>query len=236
MSRARNLKPGFFKNDVLAECPPLVRILFQGLWCEADREGRLEDRPKRLKAEILPYDDIDIDASLNLLADKGFIVRYSHGSGQYIQILAFHKHQNPHVKESASSIPAPGEHSARTVQAPDQTENSTEVAGLIPDSLNPITDSRERRAPAGAPPRASRLAADWSLPDAYRSEALRIAAEAGRRVDPNAEAAKFRDYWVAKAGKDAAKADWLATWRNWIRRACENAPAVGVAPTLGDDL
>lgn len=27
----------------------------------------------------------------------------------------------------------------------------------------------------------------------------------------------FRDYWVAKPGKDGAKLDWLATWRRWCR-------------------
>jgi hypothetical protein len=33
------------------------------------------------------------------------------------------------------------------------------------------------------------------------------------------EAAKFRDYWVSKSGRDAAKLDWEATWRNWIRNS-----------------
>lgn len=33
------------------------------------------------------------------------------------------------------------------------------------------------------------------------------------------ELAKFRDYWAAKSGRDAAKLDWLATWRNWMRNA-----------------
>jgi hypothetical protein len=33
------------------------------------------------------------------------------------------------------------------------------------------------------------------------------------------EAANFADYWHAKAGKDAAKADWQATWRVWCRKA-----------------
>ena len=33
------------------------------------------------------------------------------------------------------------------------------------------------------------------------------------------EAAKFRDFWVSKTGKDATKLDWLATWRNWCRNA-----------------
>ena len=28
-----------------------------GLWTQADREGRLEDRPMRLKASLFPYDE-----------------------------------------------------------------------------------------------------------------------------------------------------------------------------------
>ena len=39
MSRSRNIKPGFFKNEHLAECQPLARLLFIGLWTLADREG-----------------------------------------------------------------------------------------------------------------------------------------------------------------------------------------------------
>lgn len=36
-------------------------------------------------------------------------------------------------------------------------------------------------------------------------------------LDPVAVWARFRDHWVAKAGKDGVKLDWLATWRNWVR-------------------
>lgn len=38
-------------------------------------------------------------------------------------------------------------------------------------------------------------------------------------VDLELETEKFQDYWAAKAGKDAAKLDWDATWRNWIRNS-----------------
>ena len=38
------------------------------------------------------------------------------------------------------------------------------------------------------------------------------------------EAAKFSDYWHAKTGRDATKADWQATWRNWCRTALERSP------------
>ena len=156
MARARNIKPGFFANEDLAECDPLARLLFAGLWCLADREGRLEDRPKRIRAELLPYDSCDADDLLNQLQARGFILRYSHGEGRFIQVLKFDAHQNPHMKEAKSSIPAPGQpvasttsasaptestpdkHSASPVQAPDQHQKSPAESGfsdsLIPDS------------------------------------------------------------------------------------------------------
>ena len=37
---------------------------------------------------------------------------------------------------------------------------------------------------------------------------------------------EFRDYWVSKAGADGVKLDWLATWRNWVRRQREQKPVV----------
>lgn len=107
MARLRTLKPSFFTNDILAEVEPLGRILFQGLWCIADREGRLEDRPRRIKAEVLPYDDADADQLLNDLAEREFIIRYEVEGKRYIQIVNFTKHQSPHYKELPSAIPAP---------------------------------------------------------------------------------------------------------------------------------
>jgi hypothetical protein len=128
--RARNIKPSFFKNDLLAECHPLARILFVGLWCLADREGKLEDRPRRIKVEILPYDDCTILAPdrhrastvqepekhnestglaflLDQLENKGFILRYSVNGAKYIKVINFLKHQHPHCKETKSVIPEP---------------------------------------------------------------------------------------------------------------------------------
>ena len=137
MARARNIKPGFFSNDVLAECEPLARLLFAGLWTIADREGRLEDRPKRIKAELLPYDDCNIDALLDALHSKGFILRYSVENQQLIQILAFTKHQNPHKNEVHSTLQQPEQHSTSTVQTPEQhSTNRADSLNLIPDSID----------------------------------------------------------------------------------------------------
>lgn len=145
MARARNIKPGFFINDELAEIEPLGRILFAGLWTIADREGRLEDRPKKIKAEVVPYDNCNVDKLLQALHDKDFIQRYEVNGNKYIAILNFKKHQNPHKNEAPSVIPAPSEtarckHGASTVQVPEMhTTNPADSLLLIPDSLNPIT-------------------------------------------------------------------------------------------------
>jgi hypothetical protein len=106
MPRKRTIAPGFFSNEDLAECTPLARLLFAGLWCWADREGRLEDRPRRLRAEILPYDTTaDGEALLGELAKRGFIERYEVGGVRVIQVVAFGEHQDPHPKETASVLP-----------------------------------------------------------------------------------------------------------------------------------
>lgn len=81
--------------------------------------------------------------------------------------------------------------------------------------------------------RGSRLSADWSLPKTWGEWAVQEFSdwtpERVRRV-----ADQFRDYWISKAGKDAMKTDWQATWRNWVRREAEKGkPAFVAAASVG---
>jgi hypothetical protein len=111
MARIRYLKPEFFKDDDLAKLPFVTRLFFAGLWNHADKAGRLEDRPARLKAEIFPYDEVDVEECLIALAKqksntvRPFIVRYEQGGEKYIQIVNWDKHQRPHHTEKDSEIP-----------------------------------------------------------------------------------------------------------------------------------
>lgn len=119
--RIRSLKPGFFKNEQLAELSPWHRLCFEGLWCYADRDGRMQDRPKRLKAEIFPYDDLHMDNLLWDLARAGFIRRYVIGSQPLIDIPSFHLHQHPRPDEAGSSLAAYEPGSDRTTSTLDAT-------------------------------------------------------------------------------------------------------------------
>ena len=114
MPRIRSLKPDFFLDEDLAELPLWVRVLFEGLWCHADKEGRLEDRPQKLKAVIFPYDKYDVNDGLHKLSQPKvhspkhlpFIVRYEVNGERYLQILSWDTHQSPHHTEKDSAIPA----------------------------------------------------------------------------------------------------------------------------------
>ncbi len=88
------------------------------------------------------------------------------------------------------------------------------VGGIAAAGAAPAAPQKPRR----SEPKGTRLAADWALPKAWGEWALT------ERPDLTAdgvrtEAECFRDYWHGKAGADARKADWLATWRNWVRRS-----------------
>lgn len=135
--RARNLKPGFFQNEQLAELPIEARYLFAGLWCIADREGRLEDRPRRIKMQVFPADNIDVAALLAGLAGQKLIERYTVDGADYIWIPSFLKHQRPHHKEAASFIPMFHD----LLETPTQVRASTDLGtcepALNPSSLNP---------------------------------------------------------------------------------------------------
>ncbi|WP_018913662.1 conserved phage C-terminal domain-containing protein [Thiomonas sp. FB-6] len=163
MARARNIKPSFFLNEDLAEIDPLGRLLFIGLWCLADRAGRLEDRPKRIKIELLPCDACDVDLLLQALHDRGLIQRYAVGEHRLIQVTNFAKHQSPHHQERESHLPAPEDFEASGERArgkpkanpgfiPDKPQASPGAIALIPDSL--IPDSKDM---SGKPDAAAEL-------------------------------------------------------------------------------
>lgn len=227
MARARNIKPGFFANEILAEIEPLGRLLFAGLWSIADRAGRLEDRPKRIRAEVLPYDICDADALLQALHDKGFILRYEVDGVRFIQVLAWEKHQNPHIKEGASAIPEPVKHGTSTVleqceeqPLPEQARLIVGCGLLVPDSGFRIPDTGEKNLPA---PKTAPVAKAARQPNPEAAEACRqvwaayseaylsrYGAEPVRNAKVNTQVAQL----VKNLGTDAAAVAAFFVWHS----------------------
>ena len=111
MARIRTIKPEFFRHEALYEAEhktglPL-RVAYAGLWTAADREGRFQWKPRQLKLDCLPYDDVDFEAVLVALASSGFIVPYEHEGHRFGYIPSWHQHQIINQREAKSKLPDP---------------------------------------------------------------------------------------------------------------------------------
>jgi hypothetical protein len=231
--RARNLKPGFFKNDALAECDPLARILFEGLWCMADREGRLECHPKRIKAEILPYDNCDVIKLLDQLMSRGFIIVYRYENENYLEIPTFTEHQNCHVKEVAS-----------TIQAPCESGTCTVAVGPLSSFLfleSPLPLTPKRRAPV-LPGAKEGFEKFWAAYPKKKSKGQ--AEKAWQTIKPNEQLVATM---IATIERAKTSADWTkdggqyiphpATWLNgkgWEDEYGTGPPSKGSPKTAGN--
>ncbi|TXH40873.1 MAG: hypothetical protein E6Q97_38870 [Desulfurellales bacterium] len=158
------MKPEFFTDEDISELPPLTRILFIGLWCAADSEGRMEDRPKFFKVTILPYDDCDVEMMLQVLHEGKFINRYEADGERLIQIPKFRNHQRISGKEAEtkSRFPGPqkqhreatGKHPGSTREAPGipgREGKGREVLRMAATPTPPVPDQQNAKINAKAP-------------------------------------------------------------------------------------
>lgn len=129
---------------------------------------------------------------------------------------------------------ATGKPSAKATDNQEQEKKQEQEKPLVGPAADPEAPGPDLQQPQGETPtgakapattdghqpsrRGTRLPADWQLPRAWGEWAL--AEFPGWTAETvRAEAEKFGDHWRAKAGRDAVKLDWPATWRNWCRNA-----------------
>lgn len=250
MARARNIKPGFFKNELLVEMCAFDRLLFIGLWLLADREGRIEDRPKRIKLELFPCDTYDVDAGLNILAESGFVKRYKNNVKSVISIENFLRHQTPHGSEKDSELPdvdgnltinnrdrngyVTGKKRINNVKASNNVKNNTSNGAsevdsrhlpvsnaLNPDILNPESLNPESSCANAKQVRFDAASANFDVPSQIREGWMK----AYPAVQIDTELAKAA-VWVVANPKNK-KSNYARFLANWFTKAQDKAPAMG---------
>lgn len=93
MARIRTIKPEFWTDEKVVELSAEARLLFIGLWNFCDEFGNLEASIKRLKMQIFPADNFDVESCLQEIRSVGFLSDYEVDGRNYIHINNFHKHQ-----------------------------------------------------------------------------------------------------------------------------------------------
>lgn len=257
MARMRTLKPDACTSETLAGIPREVRWTFSILWTHCDDEGRALWNPKLVKAAIYPLDDDMtpevVAGEIALLVSVGALCAYEVGGRLYLHVPSWDEHQHPNRKIPSKLPPCTlTDHSLLTHAQ--RSEDALRISppihgtpantGLTEHAVSPHTQRSEDAVnPHGAltpvvvdvdvdvvggvapRKRGSRLPDEWTpgpdLVAAMRAEG--IPDLLARRELP-----RFRDYWRAKSGREGAKLDWDATWRNWLRRASDERPSSSI--------
>lgn len=96
MARIRTTKPEFWTSEQIAECSPITRLAFIGLWSFCDDNGVHPASAKRLKMEVFPSDALgeqEIQAMVEELLAADLLRYYEVADKGYWQVTGWHKHQ-----------------------------------------------------------------------------------------------------------------------------------------------
>lgn len=228
MARIRSVHPSLFTDESWVSCSPLARILYIGLWTDADDQGLFEWKPLQLKMRLLPGDGADASALLNELAGVDLIQAYEVDGRRFGAIKDFRKFQRPQKPNAIHPITEKiGEYvglsATETKPVAEQSRTGTGKSSQMED------EGGEENIPPT--PRGGRRKPKISLPDDFPTEDLiqamqTEAREAGANFDVRRFATYFRDQCIAK---DHRYADWAAAWRKWCRGDIAKAPKTAVA-------
>ncbi|MBS0220100.1 MAG: hypothetical protein JSR91_05090 [Proteobacteria bacterium] len=222
MARIRTIKPEFFTSDDICALSPLARLLYIGLWCEADREGRLVWTPRVFKRRYLPDDACDADQVADELLARGLVVLYGDGLAL---IPTFPRHQHLNPREAVSKLAAPDDAraDAGAASASDPVIDASARVGDAQGGREGEEKGKgkkgEGREDASATRRARGLAC--ALPEDWTPDDTDLAWAKAARPDLSpeliaAETERFRNHALANA-RTAHR--WGPNWRNWIARA-----------------
>ena len=107
MARIRSIHPDLHRDKTLATMSANAERTFVRLWCHLDDEGRGEDDPDLLKADLYPrHRDMDADAidrDLNELAAAGLLIRYEVDGERYLACKpeTWQRYQRPQKKQES---------------------------------------------------------------------------------------------------------------------------------------
>jgi len=114
------IDPQIWRNEKVGSLPDAGKLLFIGIFSQADDDGRLKASPRFLMANIFPYDkdknEDDIRRLRDQCAELGLIRVYQNAGEEYLDIPGWSEHQQirkdryepsklPPISEAAETSP-----------------------------------------------------------------------------------------------------------------------------------
>lgn len=226
-----NVDLGFYDSEEVLSIPRKIRAAAVGVWtlCGSYSANKLTDG--YVSAEALRDRGCTPAIRAALMATKPEpLWSDAHAGG--IQFTRWPKWQRTSAEVKAyREADAERKRKAREAKRNSPTSNNVEMSGRTNDG-----PSQTVRSDSGTPKtetetetetsKRERAARGMRLPEGWQPTTELVAQMRSEHphVDLRAEHVKFTDYWRSIPGAKGRKADWSATWRNWIRRAAENQP------------
>jgi hypothetical protein len=230
VARIRTIKPEFFTSEDIVSLSPMARLLYIALWCEADREGRLEWKPNTFKFRYLPADDCDVGELCDELIARGLVVLYGQGLA-YIPKFSTHQHINP--REAASNHPTP------TGQS--RENNASGTRGARVDDASGTRQARdsdaqggregkgkerkEEKAGGGESSTVALIPLDDGTDYAVRQDSVDEFTAAYPRIDVAAELAKARAWCLSNPKNRKTRSGAQRFLNSWLSRANDRSAA-----------
>ncbi|WP_342616968.1 hypothetical protein [Rhodoferax sp. GW822-FHT02A01] len=175
MARIRSIKPEFWVSEQVAECSPNARLTFIGMWNFCDDRGVHPAKPKTLKAELFPMDDVTsiaIAEWVNELIAVGLVAEFEHADASYWHVTGWGKHQK--IDKPSYKYPAP-----ETAENSDKplipfVEDSSNASRAPPPGVDrsgvdrsggEIAPSPKARPSSDKKPRKTAIPADFAVSD-----------------------------------------------------------------------
>ena len=216
-----NTSPGTSVDDVLAGLRELAERRFIVFDLETEellvrsfiRNDGVAKQPNVLKAALRQAKETDSANLRAALADEllklglemaSQVARELNPSGRVPEPI-----ENPSETVPLEPLAKGSEESRGKGKGKVGSEGDSSVGGSV------VADaSHAKRAPRG-----TRIPEDFSV----TPEMVQWAREHCPDVEGRRATDAFIDHWRGKTGRDATKLDWIATWRNWLRRDQERA-------------
>jgi hypothetical protein len=126
MPKIRSVKPSFFMSRAVKRLTDKQKLVWQGLWPNADDEGRMLDEPGIIVGQLwaLSLNEAKLDVLLTELHRAGRVIRYEVAGEGFIQVTNWHEHQKvtrpvasllPPCIGNADAVPRQGFNSVGTV-------------------------------------------------------------------------------------------------------------------------
>jgi uncharacterized protein YdaU (DUF1376 family) len=172
------------------------------IWMYYDRERPLPD-----DIEALAFQLGTDEKTVHLILVSFF--RLEDGRWHHTRCDAEIKEYKELINKRSKAGKASAEHRTNTSSTPvEQVSNTQPTDVQLTNNQEPVTSNhiKEKRT------RSTRFDLQ-EVPDEW----IDFCKQERPDLEPRKTFDAFRDYWIAQPGSKGLKADWLATWRNWVR-------------------